>query len=75
MGTVEVLSVLAGHLSLRAGSTELELAEGDTVMFEAHAPHRYGCVGTGPVRFTMVVLQPGDAGLVPPTSIAPASPE
>jgi hypothetical protein len=27
------------------------------------------------VRFTMVVLQPGDAGLVPPTSIAPASPE
>ena len=44
-------------------------------MFEAHAPHRYGCVGTGPVRFTMVVLQPGDAGLVPPTSIAPASPE
>ena len=75
MGTVEVLSVLAGHLNLRAGSTELELAEGDTVMFEAHAPHRYGCVGTGPVRFTMVVLQPGDAGLVPPTSIAPASPE
>ena len=71
MGTVEVLSVLAGHLSLRVGSTELELAEGDTVMFEAHAPHRYGCVGTGPVRFTMVVLQPGDAGLVPPTSIAP----
>jgi transcriptional regulator with XRE-family HTH domain len=75
MGTVEVLSVLAGHLNLRAGSTELELAEGDTVMFEAHAPHRYGCVGTSPVRFTMVVLQPGDAGLVPPTSIAPASPE
>jgi transcriptional regulator with XRE-family HTH domain len=75
MGTVEVLSVLAGHLNLRAGSTELELAEGDTVMFEAHAPHRYGCVGSGPVRFTMVVLQPGDAGLVPPTSIAPASPE
>jgi transcriptional regulator with XRE-family HTH domain len=75
MGTVEVLSVLTGHLNLRAGSTELELAEGDTVMFEAHAPHRYGCAGTGPVRFTMVVLQPGDAGLVPPTSIAPASPE
>jgi transcriptional regulator with XRE-family HTH domain len=75
MGTVEVLSVLAGHLNLRAGNTELQLAEGDTVMFEAHAPHRYGCGGTGPVRFTMVVLQPGDAGLVPPTSIAPASPE
>ena len=25
-----------------------------------------------PVRFVMVVLQPGDAGLVPPTSIAEA---
>ena len=74
MGTVEVLSVLAGNLSLRTGSTEPVLATGDTVMFEAHAPHRYTCVGAEPVRFTMVVLQPGDAGLVPPTSIAPAAP-
>jgi transcriptional regulator with XRE-family HTH domain len=75
VGTVEVLSVLTGDLHLRAGSTELDLATGDTVMFEAHAPHRYACPDTGPVRFTMVVLQPGDAGLVPPTSIAPASPD
>jgi transcriptional regulator with XRE-family HTH domain len=75
MGTVEVLSVLTGDLQVRAGSTELDLATGDTVMFEAHTPHRYGCPGTEPVRFTMVVLQPGDAGLVPPTSIAPATPE
>ena len=44
-------------------------------MFEAHAPHRYACAGPATVRFTMVVLDPGNADLVPPTSIAPASPE
>jgi hypothetical protein len=43
------------------------------VLFEAHAPHRYANTATEPVRFTMVVVQPGDAGLVPPTSIAPAT--
>jgi transcriptional regulator with XRE-family HTH domain len=75
MGTAEVLSVLNGRLMLRVGTSELELATGDTAMFEAHAPHRYACAGSEPVRFTMVVVQPGDAGLVPPTSIAPASPE
>ena len=74
VGTVEVLSVLIGRLALRVGDADLELAKGDTAMFEAHAPHRYACVGRQPVRFTMVVLQPGDAGLVPPTSIAPAPP-
>jgi len=73
MGTAEVLSVLSGRLALRVDRSELELATGDTAMFEAHAPHRYAAVGSDPVRFTMVVVQPGDAGLVPPTSIAPAA--
>ena len=67
--------MLSGTLALRVGDAELELATGDTVMFEAHAAHRYACVGRQPVRFTMVVLDPGNADLVPPTSIAPASPE
>jgi transcriptional regulator with XRE-family HTH domain len=71
-GTVEVISVLSGRLALRVGPAEHDLDEGDTVMFEAHAPHRYDGGGDTPVRFVMVVLQPGDAGLVPPTSIAPA---
>lgn len=71
-GTAEVLSVVAGRLALRVGATEHELDEGDTVMFEAHAPHRYTGASDVPTRFTMVVLQAGDAGLVPPTSIAPA---
>jgi transcriptional regulator with XRE-family HTH domain len=70
MGTQEVLSVLSGRLGLRVGGTEQQLDAGDTVLFQAHAPHRYTGEGDGPVRFVMVVLQPGDAGLVPPTSIA-----
>ncbi|OLT22915.1 hypothetical protein BJF78_32840 [Pseudonocardia sp. CNS-139] len=72
MGTQEVLSVLSGRLGLRVGSAEQVLDTGDTVLFQAHAPHRYAGAGDGPVRFVMVVLQPGDAGLVPPTSIAEA---
>ncbi|HYH31910.1 MAG TPA: XRE family transcriptional regulator [Pseudonocardia sp.] len=72
MGTQEVLSVLSGRLGLRVGATEQHLDAGDTVLFQAHAPHRYSGAGEGPVRFVMVVLQPGDAGLVPPTSIAEA---
>jgi len=75
IGTAEVLSVLRGRLGLRVGSVGYELGEGDTVLFQAHVPHRYAGVGKGPVRFTMVVLQPGDAGLVPPTAIAQAVPD
>ena len=75
MGTVEVLSVRSGRLTLRVGAAEQHLDAGDTVMFQAHAPHRYAGAGEGPVRFIMVVLQPGDAGLAPPTSIAEATPD
>ena len=73
MGTQEVLSVLSGRLDLRVGATDQHLDTGDTVMFQAHAPHRYSGTGDVTVRFVMVVLQPGDAGLVPPTSIAEAT--
>lgn len=72
IGTQEVLSVLAGTLALRVGGSDQQLDTGDTVLFQAHAPHRYACVGDEPLRFVMVVLQPGDAGLVPPTAIAEA---
>ena len=66
--------MLAGTLALRVGAADQVLDTGDTVLFQAHAPHRYSGLGPGPVRFLMVVLQPGDAGLVPPTSIAEADP-
>ena len=74
IGTQEVLSVLAGQLRLRVGGSDQALDTGDTVLFQAHTQHRYACVGAGAVRFIMVVLQPGDAGLVPPTAIAEAEP-
>jgi transcriptional regulator with XRE-family HTH domain len=77
MGTREVLSVFSGRLALRVGTTVQHLEAGDSALFQAHAPHRYSNEapadsGADPVRFVMVVLQPGDAGLVPPTSIAEA---
>ena len=52
MGTQEVLSVLSGRLGLRVGATEQQLDTGDTVLFQAHAPHRYSGLGdgAGPLR-------------------------
>lgn len=72
VGTEEILSVLSGRLTLATGATTVTLDVDDTVMFQAHAPHRYACASPEPVRFTMVVLQPGDAGIVPPAAIASA---
>jgi transcriptional regulator with XRE-family HTH domain len=72
MGTQEVLYVVSGQLSLRLGRTERTVDAGDTVFFEAHAPHRYAAAGEGPVHFLMVVVLLGDSGMVPPTGIAQA---
>jgi transcriptional regulator with XRE-family HTH domain len=74
-GTIEVLFVLDGVLVLQVGDERRVLGTDDTVVFEAHAPHRYANESAAPVRFIMVVLQFGDTGLVPPTSIAPADPD
>jgi Predicted transcriptional regulators len=70
VGTEEILTVISGQLTITVGETTAHLDVDDTVMFQAHAPHRYACAGDEPVRFTMVVLQPGDAGIVPPEDIA-----
>jgi transcriptional regulator with XRE-family HTH domain len=74
-GTREALFVLNGELTLRVGAEHWMLSVDDVVVFEAHAPHRYANETGGPLRFIMVVLQFGDSGLVPPTAIAPVSPE
>lgn len=71
-GTLDVLFVLDGVLALQVGDERRILGVDDAVVFEAHAPHRYANESAAPVRFVMVVLQFGDTGLVPPTSIAPA---
>lgn len=72
-GTVEVLTVLAGALTLTVDGERRLVAEGDSVVFDAFVPHRYGNEGEVTTRFMMTVLQPAEAGLGPPTTIAPAS--
>lgn len=74
-GTSEVLFVLEGQLALRVGDERRVLERHDTVVFEAHAPHRYANEAATPVRFLMVVLIFGDSGLVPPFAISPAGSE
>jgi transcriptional regulator with XRE-family HTH domain len=74
-GTSEVLFVLEGQLALQVGDERRVLGVHDTVVFEAHARHRYANESTTPVRFIMVVLIFGDSGLVPPFAISPAEPE
>ncbi len=71
-GTVEVLLVLDGALTLVVGQTEHALAVDDTATFEAFVAHAYVNRGEAPARFAMVVVQAGDVGMVPPTQIAPA---
>jgi transcriptional regulator with XRE-family HTH domain len=82
LGTIEVLHVLEGQLRLTVGSEALDetteehaylLGSGDTVLFEAHAPHRYAHVDGGVARFLMFIQQPGDTGIGPPAGIAPAT--
>ncbi|MCO1658946.1 helix-turn-helix domain-containing protein [Pseudonocardia humida] len=72
MGTREVLSVLSGRLGLRIGRTAQQLGAGDSVVFQAHAPHRCTAEGDVPVRFVMAVLHSGDAALAGPVGIAEA---
>lgn len=74
-GTSEVLFVLDGQLTLQVGDERRVLGVDDTVVFGAHAPHRYANEAAAPVRFIMVVLQFGDSGLVPPAAISSADPE
>lgn len=74
-GTIEMLLVLEGSLTVRVGSGEHLLESGDSVLFEADVPHRYANPGITGARFVMSVLQPtGGAALGLPDSIAPAGP-
>jgi transcriptional regulator with XRE-family HTH domain len=70
-GTVEVLTVHQGALSVSAGGRSETLAVGDSVLFEAYVPHRYANDGSETTLFTMLVLQPADRPLGTPDTIAP----
>ena len=43
VGTEEILTVISGQLTITVGETTAHLDVDDTVMFQAHAPHRYAC--------------------------------
>lgn len=72
VGTVEMLYVLDGTLTVTVGDRDHQLAAGDSVLFDAVLDHRYANGGDEPNRFVMSVLQPGDTALVPPERIASA---
>lgn len=74
-GTVEILTVLEGVLMVAIGGTEHVIETGDTILFDAVLPHRYGNPGDEPNRFIMSVRQPTDGAMVPPERIAPADPQ
>jgi transcriptional regulator with XRE-family HTH domain len=73
VGTVEMLLVLAGAVSVRVGSGEHRLEVGDSVLFDAEVPHRYANAGEDECRFVLSVLQPtGTNALGLPRTITPS---
>jgi transcriptional regulator with XRE-family HTH domain len=57
-GTLELLHVLGGHLTLTVGDEIHRLGPGGAASFAADVPHAYGNDGRRPARFTMTVLEP-----------------
>lgn len=57
-GTREMLTVLAGELTLSVHGASHVVRVDDAVVFSADRPHRYANHGDVPLRFTMVVTEP-----------------
>ncbi|MFI2076362.1 MULTISPECIES: helix-turn-helix domain-containing protein [Streptomyces] len=57
-GTVEMLTVRSGRLTLVVDGEEHQVPAGTSATFEANAPHAYRNDGTEPVEMTMVVAVP-----------------
>lgn len=57
-GTVELLHVTAGELTLTVDGVEHRVPAGASAYFEAGAAHRYGNDGSEPVEFVLVVSVP-----------------
>lgn len=71
-GTIELLAVLDGELTLTVGERVERVAAGDSVLFDAVVAHRYANEATRATRFVMSVLQPAGGPLGPPGTISPA---
>lgn len=57
-GTVELLHVTAGELTLIVDGAEHSVPAGTSATFEAHVPHSYRNDGTEPAELTMAVSIP-----------------
>lgn len=57
-GTVELVHVTAGELTLTVDGEEHRVPVGASASFEANAPHAYGNAGDEPVRMIMTVSVP-----------------
>lgn len=58
-GTEELLHVLAGALALEVEGARHLIPGGSSVAARTDRPHAYECAGAEPVRFVMVVSEPG----------------
>ncbi|MFF5537415.1 helix-turn-helix domain-containing protein [Streptomyces cinerochromogenes] len=57
-GTVELVHVTAGELTLTVEGEEYRVPAGASVSFEANVPHRYGNQGEEPMEMIMAVSVP-----------------
>lgn len=58
-GTLEVLQVHEGAITLDVASQSLSLTVGDAVAFPSDVSHAYSNTGTVPARFSLAVYEPG----------------
>jgi len=59
VGTVELIHVTAGELTLTVDGTEYRVPTGASVSFEAGAPHTYANEGDVPLEMVLAVSVPG----------------
>ncbi|WP_328441706.1 helix-turn-helix domain-containing protein [Streptomyces sp. NBC_00444] len=57
-GTVELLHVTEGELTLTVDGVEYQVPAGSSASFEANTPHVYGNTGEAPMRMVMAVSVP-----------------
>ena len=57
-GTEELIAVLKGRITVKAGNNEAELQKGDFLAFEADLPHSISTTSTGKSEYQMVVRFP-----------------
>ncbi|MGC0333420.1 transcriptional regulator with XRE-family HTH domain [Streptomyces sp. SAI-170] len=57
-GTVELIHVTAGELTLTVDGVEYRVPAGSSASFEAGAPHTYGNTGTEPAELVLAVSVP-----------------